>query len=66
MAAGALVIDLTALSSDDDDTPANNVSRVHRASASWAGVESSAKRRKLSVGVRLKKACTVLPRTAAD
>ena len=50
MASQAMVIDLTALSSDDDDTPDANVSLVQRSSANWAA--SQAKQRRLSMQVR--------------
>ena len=51
MAAGTAVIDLTAISSDDDDTPEKNASLVRRAPADWVGVDSPAKRRRLSTQV---------------
>jgi hypothetical protein len=54
MAADAMVIDLTALSSDDDEkSDKKNVSLVRRASASWDGINSPAKRRRVSPKVTI-------------
>ena len=62
MAQGA-VIDLTALDSDDEDTPYKNVALVQRASAGWAGAGPAAKRRRTSPQVERRPAC--LPQVRA-
>ena len=49
--AGAVMIDLTALDSDDDDTPITNVALAQRASLGWVGVSPAAKRRRTSAQV---------------
>ena len=55
--ARGVVIDLTALDTDDEDTPDKNVALVQQSSAGWAGASPASKRRRTSSQVRRRPPC---------
>ena len=50
--ASGVMIDLTTLDSDDEDTPDRNVALVQRSASGWAGASHASKRRRTSLQVQ--------------